>query len=78
MNQPAIQTVTLATERSGHIATAGSPASKQLGAYRVIAKLGRGGMGTVYKAIHRELGSLVALKVITERHTGDARIVKHH
>lgn len=36
----------------------------QLGRFQVVARLGRGGMGTVYEAIDRERGSVVALKTL--------------
>jgi len=36
-----------------------------LGPFRVVDLLGRGGMGLVYRATHRKQGLLVALKVIT-------------
>ncbi len=39
------------------------PACQTIGAYQVVEKIGRGAMGVVYKARHRDTGELVAIKL---------------
>ena len=62
------------TEALGrHVLSSSDPG--QLGPYRLLDKLGAGGMGTVYKAIHTRLDRVVAVKVLGKTRLDDAEAV---
>jgi serine/threonine-protein kinase len=46
------------------------------GKYKVVARVGEGGMGTLYLAQHAELGRSVAVKVLVEKLSGDDKYLR--
>ncbi|HVW37153.1 MAG TPA: serine/threonine-protein kinase, partial [Pirellulales bacterium] len=44
---------------------------EMLGEYRILASIGRGGMGAVYRAVHQRLDKVVAIKVLAPDRFGD-------
>jgi serine/threonine protein kinase len=51
-------------------------AGQQIGNYRILSKIGTGGMGAVYLAEHPLIGKRVALKVIHRELAGNREVVQ--
>ncbi len=56
--------------------TAGRPGDLRVGSYDLLAKLGAGGMGTVFKARHRRMKRIVAIKVLAANLCSDTAFVQ--
>jgi serine/threonine protein kinase len=54
---------------------AGKPGRLVFGQYRLLDRLGQGGMGQVFKAMHTTMGRIVALKVVSPALLKDDRVI---
>ena len=54
--------------------TTGLPAGTRFGPYEVLAAIGAGGMGEVYKAVDTRLGRTVAIKILPQHFAADPKL----
>ena len=68
--EPTLSTQKVLEEAQGEDSDLG-----QIGPYQILGKVGEGGMGTVYKALHTKLDKIVALKVLPTNKLKDVHAV---
>jgi eukaryotic-like serine/threonine-protein kinase len=73
MEKIALADESLAGDPTGAVEPVKAPALDQLGDYRILREIGRGGMGVVYEAEQVSLGRHVALKLLPPQMLRDSR-----
>ena len=74
---PAPHDATEAADETAHREPAPAPLTADvIGPYRIVRLIGRGGMGSVYEAVHDRLGRTVALKVLSQLAARDSRYLE--
>ena len=66
---------TASTEPVGSSADPALEAGSEVGEYRIEALIGRGGFGSVYRAVHPVIGKQVAIKVLARKYSADPAVV---
>ena len=67
---------TIDRRRDGSAAPGDLPEGMEIGEYRVLRKIGEGGMGAVYAAIQPVIGKRVAIKVIAQHIASNPDVVR--
>ncbi len=67
-HHPSDPTASTGAPGPARLPVARGPAPQRLGEYQLIRRIGGGGMGVVYEALHVRLKKRVALKVLSETH----------